>query len=463
MAGTRRRPLRVLGVVGVVGLLGAGYVVADAHDLVPGVLTTRPVVPDPLPHPSLDAVEPAERLLIADTPDAPLPEAAELQRLTEDLADDDGMGQTLGVVLTDTLTGEVLVDLDGDVPAIPASTVKVLGAIAALDALGPDHVLHTRAVLGDDGEVVLVGGGDILLTADEASDDVDGRASLADLAAQTAQSLREAGSDGASVVLDDTLFDGPDYAADWAGLDFWYVMRIGPIAIASGRDLDTGYVPDPGLSAATAFAELLESEGIEVSGDVQRRAAPQDAVVLGEVASAPIGEVVDHMLVRSENSVAEVLTHLVAVHDGRAGSFDGATRAVLNRLDALGIDTTGLELTDTSGLSMSNRVPPRVLVEALEVAGQHPHLASVLDGLPISGLEGTLSDRLDGDTAGLVRAKTGTLFTAVGLTGTIVDADGRVLTFALLTNEVTEGEFYATRAAVDEWVRAIAACGCRGE
>lgn len=457
----RRRAGPAIAAVAVVLGLAGGYVAADAHDLVPGLLTTRPVVPDPAPYPEPLAAEAESPALTAPDPDVPLPDAAVLADLTETLLADPRMGSETGVLVTDTLTGEVLVDVDAGAPLVPASTLKVLGAIAALDALGPDHVLSTRAVAGTGDEVVLLGGGDILLTDGEPMPDVDGRASLAELAAQTAEALRGQGRTTAAVVLDDTLFTGPDYAADWAGIDFYYVMRIGPIAIASGRDPATAYVADPGLAAAQAFADALAAEGIDVTGTPVRGAAPEGAEMLGEVHSAPLWQIVDHTLVRSENSVAEVLAHLVAVHDGYEGSFDGAAEAVVARLDALGIDTAGIELTDTSGLSMSNRLSARTLVQAIEVAREQPHLAAVLAGLPISGLEGTLSDRLGGSTAGLVRGKTGTLATVVGLAGTMTDADGRSLTFAVLTNGVTSGEFRATRVAVDDWVQAIAACGCR--
>ena len=79
----------------------------------------------------------------------------------------------------------------------------------------------------------------------------------------------------------------------------------------------------------------------------------------------------------------------------------------------------------------------------------------------VAGATGTLSERYastNRDGAGWVRAKTGTLSQASGLTGFVVDTDGRVLTFALLSNDRSPGE---SRPALDAVAATLRGCGCR--
>ncbi len=48
---------------------------------------------------------------------------------------------------------------------MPASTLKILTAAAALEVLGPDHTFATRVVAGGRSRLTLVGGGDPFLAA----------------------------------------------------------------------------------------------------------------------------------------------------------------------------------------------------------------------------------------------------------------------------------------------------------
>ncbi len=60
-------------------------------------------------------------------------------------------------------TGKVVVERNREMLLVPASNQKLLTSAAALALLGPDARLETKLVLGEDGGLTLVGGGDPML------------------------------------------------------------------------------------------------------------------------------------------------------------------------------------------------------------------------------------------------------------------------------------------------------------
>jgi D-alanyl-D-alanine carboxypeptidase/D-alanyl-D-alanine-endopeptidase (penicillin-binding protein 4) len=79
----------------------------------------------------------------------------------------------LSVFVQDARTDEILMAHNSDMPRQPASTIKVLTSIVALDTLGPAYTWTTRAYTTApvkqgvlDGDLVIVGGGDPYMVAE---------------------------------------------------------------------------------------------------------------------------------------------------------------------------------------------------------------------------------------------------------------------------------------------------------
>lgn len=480
----RRRTTAALGVV---VLLAGGYATADAVDALPrpwpGALTTDEpwAVPSPFPTVVLDPPPQVPLVLAAPPTAAPAPDPARLDALVEPVLADPRVSAGVGAVVVDVATGEVLHDVAAATPRTPASTVKLLTATAALTSLGPQTRLATRVLAGRDlatdavaagvatGTVHLVGGGDVLLVAGQGDPDaVAGRAGIADLAQEAAAALAERGVARVRVALDDTLFTGPRVAAGWGPVD----LGGGFVAPVSALAVERGVLPgrtardtDPGRTAALAFAEALAERGIAVEGEVVRAAAPPDAAELAVVESATVAELVAHLLEESDNDVAEALGRLVAIAAGEPADFTGATRAVPAAVERQGVDVSGVRMADASGLSEASAVPPLVLGRLLALTADpaRPDLRPVATGMPVAGLEGTLAGRFAGPSspaAGVVRAKTGTLVTVVALAGLVLDADDRLLAFAVVADAVPVGGVGGVREVLDGWVNRLAACGC---
>lgn len=459
---------------GLVVLAVAGYATADALDVVPGVLTTSPppAVAGPRPTPSGPAPQTAQPVLPALSDQAPAPTSAGLGRVVGPLLADRALGPNVSAAVVDARSGELLLGRDVDRGHVPASTTKLLTATAVLSTVGGDTRLSTRVVQGlTPDEVVLVGGGDVLLgTGESQQEQTAGHAGLATLAAQVAAVLGREGRREVAVGFDDSLFEGPSVSPTWdpGDLAHGYTGRVTALGLARDHPRTGHPGPvDPSLATAQAFVQALRRQGVTVTGAPARTRATADARVLGEVQSASVASITELALTDSDNLLAEVLARLTARTMQRPTTFDDSALAVLDAVRALGVDVGSTHIVDGSGLGHGSTVPARVIADLLVLAAgdQHPSLRPILVGLPIAGLTGTLADRFTGvrthRAAGLVRAKTGTLTGVGALAGLTVDADGRLLVLVLMADEVPRTGTLAAREAFDRVAVALTACGCR--
>lgn len=415
----------------------------------------------------------ADPVLDGVRPD-PVRERRSYDSVLDPLLDDPALGSRVGAAVLDMSAGRIVYARASGRAYKPASTAKLLTALAALATLGPQHRFVTTVVPAPRGRIVVVGGGDPLLSATTSGASSTGFPSLTSLPAlarHTATRLLGSGRNRVRVAVDDSLFVGPAVSAAWeeSYIPSDVVAPVSALAVDGGR-LEPGLAAraqDPALAAGRVFARVLERAGVEVAGRVIRTTAPGGVRPLARTRSAPLSAVVEEVLGSSDNDGAEILVRHVALAERRAGSFAGARRARTAVLQRLGLPLGGAVLPDGSGLARGARVTPRLLVTALDIAAStgHPELRPVITGLPVAGFSGTLVDRFAGGQAaparGLVRAKTGTLSGVTSLAGVAISSDGRVLAFALLADRVDPVAVLGARAALDEAAAALAQCGCR--
>jgi D-alanyl-D-alanine carboxypeptidase/D-alanyl-D-alanine-endopeptidase (penicillin-binding protein 4) len=383
-----------------------------------------------------------------------------------------GLGTLTGAVV-DATTGQTLWDRGAATALVPASTGKLLVAAAALLTLNHTEQLSTKVVAGKDpGSVIIVGGGDPTLSSLKAGTEsvYPGAAHLSDLVTQ----VKESGADVRTVSVDITRYAGKGLEPSWDPADVagGHIAPIVPEMLDGGRADATAAVSrrtdNPARALAEEFARRIGGATVPPEAATT---APEGARVLGEVRSAPVVELVDTLLQRSDNVLAETMAREVARAAGEEPSFAGGSRATAKVLQQNGFDTTGLSLADASGLSGQDRVPAGLLASILSVAagpdGKDPRTAKLrplLGGLPVAGGSGTLENRYNTPGAsagrGWVRAKTGTLQTPAvnSLAGLVLDADGRLLVFAFISNGSATN---VGRPALDTIASTLAKCGCR--
>ena len=354
----------------------------------------------------------------------------------------------------------------------PASTMKLLTTVAALETLGPQHRFVTKVVATPSSpRIVLVGGGDPLLARGEEGG-YPARADLDTLALATAKGLTAIGRHRVRLGYDTSLFTGPAVNPRWepSYVPDDVVSPITPLWVDEGRD-GSGVdhrTSAPATTAAEVFARALERRGITVVGAPVRATAPsaaQGGAAIAQVRSAPLAEIVQHIVETSDNEGAEVLSRQVAVARGLPASFAGGARAVRSVLRGLGIDTAADRIYDGSGLSRADRLYPATLLAVLETAaaGRHPELRAAVTDLPVAGFTGSLTHRFDrGDplALGTVRAKTGTLSGVHGLAGTVTSRDGAVMAFVAVADRVAPMDTVEARLRLDQVAGALGGCAC---
>src|SRR4051794_32367814 len=143
-----------------------------------------------VPDAVLPELGPAAPVLAALASDAPVPDAATLSTRIGPLVNAPALGGGVSAEVVDVATGTTLFGQDPTSPSTPASTAKLLTAVAALTTLDPAATLPTTVVQGaDPGEVVLVGGGDVTLSRSKPSRTYPGAPTMADLATQVVAAL----------------------------------------------------------------------------------------------------------------------------------------------------------------------------------------------------------------------------------------------------------------------------------
>lgn len=474
LAARRRRRIWIglgLTLIVVLGLAAAGLIVVKpwTPEFRHGGLT---VAAPPAPVTASPQVVPAPAT-------APAPSQAALAAALAPVIGNPDLGAFTGIV-TDADTGATVWSSDPGRPMIPSSTAKILTTAAALLVLPPDQRVVTKVVAGSaPNELVLVGGGDPTITAQP-----DGKgyypnsARLSDLVDR----IRASGRPVDTIVVDTSAFTGPTMAQGWDPVDIpdGSIAPIESVMIDGGRvDPLVEYSPrttDPALDAGRRLATEL---GLD-PGRVRLGSAAPGAAEVASVRSAPLRDRLRDMMVHSDNVLAETIGREIAVATGNAPSFAGAVTAIGATLDKAGFDRAGAVMHDSSGLSVDDRLPAHLLDTVLATAARaegenvtapgtvaKPEidtlaatLAPVLDDLPVAGATGSLTSRYvdrNREGAGWVRAKTGTLSVASALVGYVLDRDGRVLTFALMSNDRPPE---VSRPALDAIAGTLRNCGC---
>ena len=332
---------------------------------------------------------------------------------------------SVGIKVVTVETGEVVYEKNPYKLHHPASTTKLFTAATALAKLGSDYQFETTVYIDADVDTQVVG--DIYLKgrADPVLQPID-IMKLVDMLLETG--LKSIQGD---IVVDTTYLDTVREGPGWMWDD--RQLRISALSI---RQIE----PEPGTrSRALACGYLLKNEliekGIEVTGDVVPGTVPLDARTVAKHLSPPLADIIKLMNKPSDNWIAELLFKTIGAEVmGEPGTWQKGRDAVNEFLTEIMGEPPAHRFVDGSGLSRYNLLNAELLTQLLVYMHQNFELMpEYLASLPIAGVDGTLSSRMQGVYAErILRAKTGTLSGVSALAGYTTTADGEVFAFGIL-------------------------------
>ncbi len=304
----------------------------------------------------------------------------------------------------------------------PASTMKVVTAVAAIDRLGGSYQFRTSLCYTGTidngtltGDVYCVGGFDPLFNGDDMKAFVE--------------SIRRMGVDTirGRIVADKSMKDSDKFGEGWCWDDD--NPTLSPLLI-SRRDRFT-----------ERFIEELREAGIAVEAYATEGTAPGSAFSIC-TRFHTIDQVLIRMMKDSDNLFAESMFYQLAAATGNRPAKASHAREVIRRLiRRTGLNPAAYKIADGSGLSLYNYVSAELEVALLRYAYRNANIYNHLyHSMPVAGQDGTLKRRMRNNFAdGNVHAKTGTLTGISSLAGYCTAANGHTLCFAIINQGVMHG------------------------
>lgn len=200
-----------------------------------------------------------------------------------------------------------------------------------------------------------------------------------------------------------------------------------------------GDLPNPPLTLARDFRELLVSSGIPVDGEAkyiseeERNGAAR--TLLFNYQSEPLSEIIRHTNHESDNLYAEMLFRIFGSRYSIPCTIHNASDFVREYWKNRGVSFRSAKILDGCGLAPQDAISAEMYVQLLRYMYGSKNKDIFLESLPCSGESGTLSSFLrDTELHGKVCAKSGTIGGTKNYAGYIFLPDGRVWVFAVMVN-----------------------------
>ena len=349
-------------------------------------------------------------------------DAQQLKQRLDSLFSDPLLETTqMGVMIWDLTTDSMVYGRQQRQLMRPASAMKVLTAVTAIDVLGSDYTLSTslyyhgeivgRTLVGD---LYCVGGMDPMFDTDDMQALVD--------------NVRRLGIDTlrGRIVADTSVKDTLRWGEGWCWDDDNYDLT----PLRMGRRLDF----------ADQMAAWMVKDGVVLpdGAHTARGRLHRDASFVC-ARTHTLDQVLHDMMKESNNLYAESVFYQLAIKTGhRPATAKDARKQLRDAMLRAGLLPQQYRVADGSGLSLYNYLSAEALTMMLRYAWFDERIYThLLPSLPIAGEDGTLKHRMIGTPAEKnVQAKTGTVAGVTSLAGYLTSREGHRLCFAIINQGV---------------------------
>lgn len=360
--------------------------------------------------------------LSTDSLALPWPQSAQV-RINQLLQSDMFKTSQVGIMVYDLEADSTIYKFNERQTMRPASTMKLITAITAIDRLGGDYQFKTElcytGTIADGtltGDLYCVGGFDPRFNNDDMKAFVE--------------AIRKMGVDTirGRLCADKSMKDDNELGEGWCWDDD--NPTLSPLLVGR-RDVFT-----------SRFHDALTEAGVVVDADLTTDERPADANCICRRFHT-IDQILMKMMKESDNLYAEAMFYQIAASTGNRPATAKSARSVIQQLiRKMGLDPSRYEIADGSGLSLYNYVTAELEVAMLRYAWKNGNIYLHLKpSLPEAGYDGTLRKRMTGPfTRCNVWAKTGTVEGVVTLAGYCQADNGHLLAFSILNQGVLHGK-----------------------
>lgn len=413
----------------------------------------------------------------------------------------DKMGVNKGavsVMIKNVQTGDTVYSLNETSPMYPASTLKLITAAAAVDALGADYNFKTGLYKSTNNDLYFKLSGDPLLKSGDL--------------AKLIRAAKAKKITPKNIYIDDSVFDKHEWGEGWQwddslnpampkfsvyNLDKNLVyFDIDPsvnqspanIAMRSNYPLtfmnytktnrsassNVGVsknteipnmlniagtvskkmslavpIASPRLNFILSLEDVIRDENFEYYSKITTAKLPaKDVYLVGEVEHG-LDKILPLILKSSDNLAAETLFKMSgAVYANAQGSFENSLKMVNAYFEKLDITPRDIKIVDGSGVSKNNLMTSEFMTEFLMNRALSEEFEEFKELLPTPS-EGTLKNRML-YFKGNLYAKTGTLADTSAIAGYLTSKRGKLYAFDIMINDARTSA--ADKANIEEQI-----------